>query len=108
MEGRKLRAILLIGLVMAMLVEESSASFFKQLECYLGCAVHFQDTTQLMECIALCTNPLPPLPPSSSNSANSCTKDCSRSCYQNLGSKSTPDSTTMKNCVNSCADSCRD
>ncbi|GAB2271124.1 hypothetical protein Dimus_005972 [Dionaea muscipula] len=105
MEGRKLRAILLVGLVMAMLIEESSASFFKQVKCYFNCVIHFHDATQLMGCIALCTSPPPPLPPS-----NSCTKDCSKSCYQkhqesnpNPGSSST----TMKNCVNSCADSCR-
>ncbi|GAB2269428.1 hypothetical protein Dimus_004346 [Dionaea muscipula] len=105
MEGKKSRAILMVTVVMAMLVDQSSANVFRSVKCYFTCAIQFHDFNQLMACVASCTNPPSVLPPAVPG--NSCANGCSVSCYQKLGPKAVP-GTTMEKCMKSCSDSCSD
>ncbi|KAM7475957.1 hypothetical protein LguiB_023200 [Lonicera macranthoides] len=111
MEGGKLRAVVMVVLVLGMLIGQSRASFKDcYVKCYVFCIVDPSQT--LCSCTTHCLKDciFPPSPLDVNHPTHSyrdfCTHGCASSLCFNISTKQHPNGKNMQSCVGSCSKKC--
>ncbi|KAK9282363.1 hypothetical protein L1049_005280 [Liquidambar formosana] len=108
MERGSVRRLVMVGLVLGMLVGQSTASF---MECYTPCFIlcvivpNHTAFSCALECLKNCIIPNPPST-IHTDTHSFCKLGCASSLCTNLSTKQNPGGEKVESCVGSCSEMC--